>query len=100
MFYHGIEINAGTVAAGERVHVFVQRSGSNIYIGSGGTVGGSRAVSLTNFDGNKAFRVGYASTLYLDPKAIKIDEFRVFEGEAKYPLSGTYSIPVNPFPDL
>lgn len=100
MFYHGIEINAGTVAAGERVHVFVQRSGSNIYIGSGGTVGNSRAVSLTQFDGNKAFRVGYASTAYLNPKAIKIDEFRVFEGEAKYPLSGTYVVPTTPFPDI
>ena len=100
IFEHGVEINAGTVAPGERVHVFVQRSGSNIYIGSGGTVGGSRAVSLTNFDGNKAFRVGYASTLYLDPKAIKIDEFRVFEGEAKYPLSGAYVVPTTPFPDI
>ncbi len=100
MFTHGIEINAGTITAGTRTHVFVQRSGANIYIGSGGTVGGSRAVSLTSFDGNKSVRVGYANTLYLDPKAIKIDEFRIFAGEAKYPLSGTYTVPANPFPDL
>ena len=100
MFAHGIEINAGTITAGTRTHVFVQRSGANIYIGSGGTVGGSRAVSLTSFDGNKSVRVGYAYTKYPDPKAIKIDEFRIFAGEAKYPLSGTYTVPANPFPDL
>ena len=97
---HGVEINAGFASAGTRTHVFIQRSGPTIYIGSGGSVGGSISISSTSFGAEKSFRIGYANTLYHDPKQIKIDEFRVFAGEAKYPLSGTYSIPVNPFPDL
>lgn len=101
-FEYGVQINVGslTASAGKRVHVFIQRSGDRFYIGSDGIVGTNILVSSTPFVGDKAFRVGYANVTYNETKAIKIDEFRVFAGEAKYPLSGTYSIPVNPFPDL
>lgn len=101
-FGYGIEINLGvsTASAGNRSHVFIQRSGDRFYIGSAGVVGSSLLVSSTSFVGNKAFRIGYANVTGLETKAIKIDEFRVFAGEAKYPLSGKYSVPTTPFPDL
>ncbi len=98
---YSLEINVAgvTVAAGERAHLFVQRSGGKIYIGCRGAVGTNRDVPAS-FVGDKGFRVGYANVTYNETKAIKIDEWRVFEGEAKYPLSGTYTVPANPFPDL
>ena len=98
---YGLEINVTgvTVAAGERAHLFVQRSGGKIYIGCKGTVGTNRDVHSL-FVGDKGFRIGYANPTYLETVAIRIDEWRVFSGEAKYPLSGTYTVPANPFPDL
>ena len=88
------------VSAGERAHIFIQRSGSRIYIGAKGVVGQNRLVTETSFVGDKAFRIGYSTVYWFDPKNIKIDEFRVFAGEAKYPLSGNYVVPTTPFPDL
>jgi hypothetical protein len=98
-FDYGIEINAGYVTVGSRTHVFIMRDGDRFYIGSGGTVGTNRLVSTTSFVGNKGFRIGYANVTYLETKAIKIDEFRVYENAANYPTSGTYSPPTIPFPD-
>jgi len=98
-FVYGVQIWAGTVAVGQRKHMFIQRSGNTIYIGSGGTVGTNIDIASTSFVGNKAFRIGYANVTYLETKAIKIDEWRVTSGEAKYPTSGTYTIPTIPFPD-
>lgn len=99
IFEHGYAITAGNATVGKRVHVFVQRSGDRIYIGSDGIVGGNMLVSLTSFVGNKGFRIGYATPVYLDPQQVKIDEWRVTANEAKYPLSGTYSITTTQFPD-
>ena len=97
---YGLAIHAGVyLAAGERAHLFIQRSGSKIYMGAKGTVGTNRDVHAS-FVGNNGFRIGYANVTYLETKAIKIDEFRVFAGEAKYPLSGNYVVPTTPFPDL
>lgn len=99
-FAAGTYINAGiTLAAGERTHVFLMRDGSTIYIGAKGNVGGNRAVSATTFVGDKAFRIGYADVSNFDPKLIKIDEWRVMSNQARYPVSGTYSIPTIAFPD-
>lgn len=99
-FAAGTYINAGiTLSAGERAHVFLMRDGSTIYIGAKGSVGGNRAVSATTFVGDKAFRIGYADVSNFDPKLIKIDEWRVMSNEARYPVSGTYSIPSIAFPD-
>ena len=99
IFEHGSAITAGNATVGKRVHVFVQRSGDRIYIGSDGIVGGNMLVSLTSFVGNKGFRIGYATPVYLNPQQVKIDEWRVTANEAKYPLSGTYSITTTQFPD-
>ena len=88
-----------TLSAGERAHVFLMRDGATIYIGAKGNVGGNRAVSATTFVGDKAFRIGYADVSNFDPKLIKIDEWRVMSNEARYPGSGTYSIPTIAFPD-
>lgn len=99
IFEHGYAITAGNATVGKRVHVFVQRSGDRIYIGSDGIVGGNMLVSLTSFVGNKGFRIGYATPVYLNPQQVKIDEWRVTANEAKYPLSGTYSITTTQFPD-
>ena len=99
MFAHGINIVAGSISAGQRVHMFVMRDGDRIYIGSNGTVGESRLVSGTTFVGDKAFTIGYANATYLQTVAIKIDEWRVSANEAKYPTSGTYTIPAIAFPD-
>jgi hypothetical protein len=101
-FAYAVEINTVStlLSVGERAHIFVQRSGPKIYIGMKGVVGGNINVSSTTFVGDKGFRIGYANISWLQTKAIKIDEFRVFEGEAKYPLSGTYVVPTTPFPDI
>lgn len=98
-FAYGVPIYAGYAASGQRVHIFIQRSGTHIYIGSNGTVGTSIAVSSTTFVGNKGFRIGYVNQTWFDPKAIKIDEWRVKSDEARYPTSGTYIPPTIPFPD-
>lgn len=97
---YGLEINATvTVAAGERAHIFIQRSGSKIYMGAKGIVGTNLDIHAL-YAGDKGFRIGYANASNFDGKEIKIDEFRVFAGEAKYPLSGNYIVPTTPFPDL
>ncbi len=98
-FAYGIEIHAGYVTAGERVHLFIMRDGDRFYIGSGGTVGTNRLVSTTGFVGNNGFRIGYANVSFLETKAIKVDEWRVLANAANYPTSGTYSPPTFPFPD-
>lgn len=100
-FDYAVPIEVSTLlSAGERAHVFIQRSGSSFYMGAKGIVGSNRDISTTSFVGDKGFRIGYANVTYPETRAIKIDEFRVFSGEAKYPLSGTYVIPTTPFPDL
>ena len=98
-FNYGLEIYATTVAAGERAHVFVMRDVDRFYIGAKGVVGTNRLVSSTSFVGNKGFRIGYANVSYGETKAIKIDEWRVYVNEARYPTSGMYSSPTIPFPD-
>jgi hypothetical protein len=86
-------------AAGVRSHLFIMRDGPRFYIGAAGTVGENKLVSDTAFVGNKGFDIGYALAASLDPKALKIDEWRVFSGEASYPTSGNYLPPTFPFPD-
>lgn len=98
-FAYGVPIWAVSAAAGQRMHMFIQRAGSNIYIGANGSVGTNIAVTSTSFVGNKSFRIGYADVSYLETKAVKIDEFRVIANEARYPLSGTYIVPTTSFPD-
>ena len=88
-----------TAAIGERIHMFVMRDGNNFYIGAKGYVGTSMTLAQTTFVGNKAFRLGYANVTYGQQKACKIDEWRVYANEARYPTSGTYNIPTNAFPD-
>jgi len=94
-----IETSVAPFAAGVRSHLFIMRDGPRFYIGAAGTVGENKLVSDTAFVGNKGFDIGYALAASLDPKAIKIDEWRVFSGEASYPTSGTYTIPAIAFPD-
>lgn len=99
-FEYGTNLNCGvSVSVGERAHVFVMRDGDNFYMGCKGTVSAARNISTTTFVGDKGFRIGYADMTGLDAKAIKIDEWRVFSSEARYPTSGSYSPPTIPFPD-
>lgn len=72
------------------------RDGPRFYIGAAGTVGENKLVSDTAFVGNKGFDIGYALAASLDPKALKIDEWRVFSGEASYPTSGNYLPQLSP----
>jgi len=94
-----IETSVAPFAAGVRSHLFIMRDGPRFYIGAAGTVGENKLVSDTAFVGNKGFDIGYALAASLDPKALKIDEWRVFSGEASYPTSGNYLPPTFPFPD-
>jgi hypothetical protein len=94
-----IETSVAPFAAGVRTHLFIMRDGPRFYIGAAGTVGENKLVSDTAFVGNKGFDIGYALAASLDPKALKIDEWRVFSGEASYPTSGNYLPPTFPFPD-
>jgi len=94
-----IETSVALFAAGVRSHLFIMRDGPRFYIGAAGTVGENKLVSDTAFVGNKGFDIGYALAASLDPKALKIDEWRVFSGEASYPTSGNYLPPTFPFPD-
>jgi hypothetical protein len=100
IFEYGTNLNCGvSVSVGERAHVFVMRDGDNFYMGCKGTVSAARNISTTTFVGDKGFRIGYADITSLDAKAIKIDEWHLVTNEARYPLSGTYSVPTTPFPD-
>lgn len=102
-FAYGVLMEALYAAAGTRTHMFIMRDGNSFYMGSGGRTGSdnSKLVSATTFVGNKYFRIGYANVTYGQTKAIKIDEFRCFSGEARYTTapSSTYQVPSFPFPD-
>ena len=96
-------MNAIYATAGVRTHMFVMRDGASFYTGSGGSTSSSNSSPIANstFVGNKILRIGYANITAAETKAIKIDEFRCYSGDARYTTApnSTYPIPSFPFPD-
>lgn len=104
-FDYGVPMwgGGGNVSAGTWYHGFIQRSGDYLTMGHNGYTGsGGRLISNTSqfVPGvARAFDLGYANVTYIDPKQIRVDEFRAFVGQAPYPTSDNtaYAIPTAAF---
>lgn len=104
-FDYGVQMwgGGGNVSTGTWYHGFIQRNGDYLTMGHNGYTGsGGRLISNTSqfVPGvARAFDIGYANVSYIDPKQIRIDEFRVLVGQAPYPISDStaYAIPTASF---